>query len=284
MMKVKAISIISETIQKNDMLPIKYDDTNISIDTQYIRELSERTRQRLTLQEISKQQNIENVVGKAYISLENTENISSEPVDKDWMIRFFNNVEDISNDDLQNIWSQILAGEIKRPNTNSLRTLEKLKNITPKEAQIFKNLFPYVIQQGNRFFIVRDSDLNDKYGIKYDTIITMDECGLINSNASLTITLPVYSEKLQHIYNKDLVGIISSKEKQEIVVPVYVLTEAGNQIYKAINENSTNKNYFLDSLETVKSKNDSSINIEIHDMIKINENDIEYNKEIIKII
>ena len=132
--KAYELKVISDTVRNNSDVPIVYDSAGVSIDTSNFEEIAKRASSRLAYQEITKQQNIEAVADNAYEELENVENVSSEPVNPDWMFRFFNSVENISNKDMQKIWGHILAGEIKQPNTYSFRTLEKLKNMTQQEA------------------------------------------------------------------------------------------------------------------------------------------------------
>ena len=61
-------------------------------------------------------------------------------MDKDWFTRYFNIVQDISNEDIQDLWAKLLAGEIKQPGSFSYRTLETLKNMTTDEAELFTKI------------------------------------------------------------------------------------------------------------------------------------------------
>ena len=85
--------------------------------------------------ETRKLDNTKSVIEKAKSYLPKGEPVSNEPVNTDWINRFFNIVEDISDKTLHDIWGRILAGEIKSPNSYSLRTLERLRNITKEEAE-----------------------------------------------------------------------------------------------------------------------------------------------------
>lgn len=89
-----------------------------------------RTEQRIAYQEIKKQQNIEETVSIAAKQLRNEESVSNKAVNEYWSTRFFRIVEDVSDEDMQALWGQILAGEVKEPGTYSLRTLEILKNLS----------------------------------------------------------------------------------------------------------------------------------------------------------
>lgn len=63
-----------------------------------------------------KVENVEEIVSKAKQQFAPDEQVSEEPVEKDWMTRFLNIAEEVSDDDMQNIWARVLAGEIKSQN------------------------------------------------------------------------------------------------------------------------------------------------------------------------
>ena len=144
--KAYELKLIADTVRNNSDVPIVYDSTGVSIDTSNYEEIAKRASYRLAFQEITKQQNIEAVVDRAYDELSGEESANSEPVSQDWMSRFFNSVEDISNEKMQEIWGHILAGEIRSPNTYTYRTLECLKNIT-QQSLIFNSKYIGLIRE-----------------------------------------------------------------------------------------------------------------------------------------
>lgn len=190
--KAYELKVISETVRNNSDVPIVYDSTGVSIDTSDYEEIAKRASSRLAYQEIAKQQNIEAVVDNAYEELEKVEGVSSEPVNPDWMLRFFNSVEDISDEGMQKIWSHILAGEIKKPNSYSYRTLEKLKNMTQQEAEHFQIVSSLALQNGNVKFILEDKELMNKYDVYFTYLLELEECGLMSAQ-TLSLNLEASS-------------------------------------------------------------------------------------------
>ena len=172
--KAYEIKVISEAVRNNSDIPIVYDQTGVSIDTRNYEEIAKRASSRLAYQEIKKQQNIENVVYNAYEELKNVEKVSNEPVNPDWMTRFFNSVEDISDEKMQKIWGRILSGEIKKPSSYSYRTLEKLKNMTQKEAEHFQLLSSLALHCSRGSFILSDNELMSKYNIQFGYILELE--------------------------------------------------------------------------------------------------------------
>lgn len=88
-------------------------------------------------------------------------------------VSFFNSVENISDKDMQTIWGHILAGEIKQPDTYSFRTLEKLKNMTQKEAKNFQMVssLALALQTGGRKFILSEDSILNKHGVYFSHIL-----------------------------------------------------------------------------------------------------------------
>jgi hypothetical protein len=100
-------------------------------------EIAKRAGVRVMSQEVTRQQNIEHVINTAASQVGN--DVSSEPVDSDWRTRFFNKAQDVSTKEMQVIWAKILAEEVTKPDTTSIRTLDVLANISPLEAKIFES-------------------------------------------------------------------------------------------------------------------------------------------------
>ena len=98
--------------------------------------ISSRAQNRLNNKEIRRQKNIESIVDKSLKQL--PESVSDKDVNEDWIYQFFNESQDISNDEMQFIWSKILANEVSEPGSFSFRTLNTVKLLTPEEASLFR--------------------------------------------------------------------------------------------------------------------------------------------------
>ena len=277
--KAYELQVISDTVRNNSDVPIVYGSTGVSIDTSDFEQIVKRASIRLTHQEITKQQNIEAVVDNAYEELENVENVSSKPVKPDWMFRFFNSVENISDKDMQTIWGHILAGEIKQPDTYSFRTLEKLKNMTQKEAKDFQMVSSLALQTGGRKFILGEDSILNKHGVYFSHILELEECGLMMTQ-SLSLEIAASAKEPDIIYNSGLLGSIFGKEdqKQTFSISVYVFTESGSQLIEAIHP-EINSQYFIDCMKSIQD-NHNNFTVTAHNIILISpEGQISYNKE-----
>lgn len=63
---------------------------------------------RIVGKEIVRQENIDRVVSIALEDLSKAKTISDQKVETDWLTRFFNIVEDVSDEELRNAWGKIL--------------------------------------------------------------------------------------------------------------------------------------------------------------------------------
>ena len=104
----------------------------------------EQITQRLEFQEHKRQQNIAAVVRRTADELGDEEVPDTEP-DHDWTARFFEYVQDVSEEDVRKIWSRILAGDVRLPGQVSLRTLSTLRNMSRQEAELFTEAMRYRI-------------------------------------------------------------------------------------------------------------------------------------------
>jgi hypothetical protein len=85
-----------------------------------------------------RQRNLESIVKGSLTFVPET--VSEEPVDQDWLTQFLVHSQDVGNEEMQSIWSQLLAGEVEKPGSYSLRTLALVKLLSREEAQLFTKL------------------------------------------------------------------------------------------------------------------------------------------------
>lgn len=100
-------------------------------------DISDRVRQRIRFQERKRQENIESVVNEAAKQL-GDKTVPAEETDHDWTARFFNHVQDVSSNEMQVLWARVLAGEVERRGSTSVRTLEILRNLDQSTAGLFR--------------------------------------------------------------------------------------------------------------------------------------------------
>jgi hypothetical protein len=241
------------------------DTENISNNEESLKRVGER----IVFQEIQKQQNIDTIVYVAWKELEKEQSVSEEPVDKSWSFRFFQDAANVCDSDVQKIWGKILASEVKQPRSCSLRTLETLKNISKKEAELFTKISTLVLCDGGNCFIPDEEILYKKYGITLDDFLNVKEYGLIDVTPMLALNFTMQKDKQKaSLYNKQIVGVLSAiGNSVNIELSQFSLTEAGTQLYKILNLN-TNRDFALDYFKLIKDKY-KTINVTAHNLTEI---------------
>ncbi|MGJ8760936.1 MAG: DUF2806 domain-containing protein [Polaribacter sp.] len=213
-----------------------------------------RIKERLLFREVEKQNNIDNVSEIAAEQLSQEENISEEPVNKDWSKRFFNIVEDVSDEEMQALWGKILAGEIKSPESYSLRTLEILKNLSKKEAEIFMKFATLAISSSSNTFILNFKNeklLEKTYSLKFSDRLLLEELGFLTAN-DLQFTIgETKQQKGQSIFinGKTIVVFEKPNNQPKQQLQILVFTKIGRELLKLVNKSAN-----LDYIQLLASK------------------------------
>lgn len=249
----EAIKTIGKALRQNPGVPSRYDDGKIFMNSEYSEDLIDRASQRFLHQEIAKQENIDSVISYGITEIEKETTVSEKKVETDWILRFMNSVEDISDVNMQELWGKILAGEVKQPSTYSFRTLNILKNISNEEAKTFEKITPFVIAITINFFIDSRQSILDKYNIDFRDLLLLEECGLIKT-ADLTLSYNLEKDgKPIIIYNSEVIGVISNIQDkvEEVSLNTYQLTEVGIQLFKTLQPKG-NKEYLIDVIKEIR--------------------------------
>ena len=155
-------------------------------------ELGEGVRQRIEYQEHKRQANIVRVVEQAAQLLADTIVPAVEP-NHDWTARFFREVQDVSSEEMQALWTRVLAGQVREPEMTSIRTLGILKDIDETTARLFSRFCSaavYLKGRGGEIFDARvpslggDAGQNSiaKYGLGFGQLNRLNEHGLTISD------------------------------------------------------------------------------------------------------
>lgn len=242
-------------------------------------ETAERIGKRIVAQEIKRQNNIDDIVEAAAEELKGKQ-VSEDPVDEDWATRFFGIVQDVSREEMKVLWSKILAKEIDRPSSFSMRTLDTLKNLSVTEAELFQKVAPYILHQ-NDFFLYYDTDVLAKYNIHYTDLAQLTECGLLQSGTFVS----------KNYYSKpdsdSISGIITGKYvvlmniprgSNNVSIPVIILSKTGSELFCLL-EPETNIEYIKDLSQHVKRENPQAI-MQYSELISVDNKQIRYKKTV----
>lgn len=194
----------------------------------------------------------------------------------DWFIRYYEASGNISDKEMQILWAKILAGEIEKPSSYSLRTLDVLRNISKEEAERFVKICNSAIKiESAQYAIPADHDYISKNDINYSDILMLEEIGLINSDSNVRINndLEGNTEYILYVYGSLIVRAIAS-EKRELSLRVFIFTNVGNEFATLIDRESNEEN-FLNLCKKLRDSN-PGILITVHRIIPSQIDDIIY--------
>ena len=268
--EAKQIHIIAKACQENMNVPVRYSKEGVEISTDIpLRELACRAMLRNLTQEINKQQNLEHVIEFAKEVLEQEKEVSKEPVSQTWLSNFFEAAGHVDEENLQKIWGKLLAGEIKQPNSYSLRTLHVLKNMSTKEAELFQRLAGFIMISKSIYWMPREAELEQQYQIAYNDILTLQECGLLHVESSSVLNVELENKGACSIFNKHLCAQLTNKTdtKLKLQYPAYSLTVVGQSLFQIIHA-VPNDDFFKDYI-TLLTQKDQRISAQIYPILHL---------------
>lgn len=225
------IAILGDAITQNPQVTVNYSDDKITITDPVLKQLWLRAQKRLVFQEIKKQQNIESIIAFAYRKLENDKEVSSGPVDPDWISNFFDNAGNISNEQMQLLWSQILAGEVRQTNSFSIRTVNALKSLTVEEAKVFEEISSFVIN--DRFIpahFLSDNHIGDN-----EIMLSLVDAGLMQVDEGKLCSSKCQTFALKIFSKNNFVILHSNCPRSFLLVDrFYYLTKAGMELLQLL--------------------------------------------------
>ena len=207
---------------------------------QNVLSLPKRIDDRKLYQEAKEQQNVEEITGIAAEELAHEETVSSESVEDDWIARFFDAAQLISDEQMQVLWGKILAGEIKQPHSYSLRTLELLRNISKIEAELFTKVAKIAIQSNAGAFVINPENgkyLEDNFDITFGHWLRLSELGLISpQDLSRTHKKLDISATVVYLCGDMIVVVEKPADDPEYRFPIKLFTSIGTELVSLVNK------------------------------------------------
>lgn len=218
--------------------------------------LGERSEQRVLNKEIERQVNIENTLYQAADELKGDDSITDEPVNDDWISRYFNTVEDISSEEMQKLWGKVLAGELRKPSTYSLRTLDLLRNLTTDEAELFCKLGSLTVRSGNDQFVWKTESIESEYGIKFTDLILLKDIGLVyQDELAYSAHAKEAGETSVFILGNKAIIVEREQSTPKYSFSTYFFTRAGQELLNLIpaHEMTEDDSYIKEIVKKIKS-------------------------------
>jgi len=147
--------------------------------------IQERAELRTMSEQVRQQQNIEAVTVKAIPHL--TEDAQPDKVDDDWLSHLLDNCRNVTDEQMQSVWSRILASEVNKPGSFSKRTLDLVRSLEKHEAELFRQICnrSIVDEDGRLIPIIADYHHATFAGsnLDFDSLSHLDSIGLIKYDA-----------------------------------------------------------------------------------------------------
>lgn len=204
--------------------------------------------------EVEKIKNTLNIIENTINILSKKDRVSDEEVDEEWLNRFFQIAENITNEEMGILWGKILADEIERPNSYSIRTLEILRNLTSKEAHIFTKLIKSAISVHDKeeLMIISDDEFLSKFDLSRKDFELLEELNLVKQCIFFTINKNM---QFEFRYENNVLSL--ENKSDDFLFAIHGLTTIGKELSELINREFTNDYYkkiseFFDNKHNVK--------------------------------
>jgi len=196
-----------------------------------ITELQRRAIQRFVVEEAKKQQNIESITQKALPGVE--EGASPQNVEDDWITNFFHGCRLISDEQMQDLWSKVLAGEANKPGSYSKRTVNLLSSLDKTDAELFTTLSTFAWTIDVAFPLVYDvhDRIYTDVGITFSNLTHLDDIGLVSfDNVSGYGVQNLPKTTLTLYYDRRFKVEFSRLENNDLSLGHVVLSKAGQEL------------------------------------------------------
>lgn len=226
--------------------------------------------------------NLDMITEKAIQKIQSTSSRTSLPEDEptleqdiseDWLNTFEKEASEKSSEEMQKLFSSILAGEIMEPSTFSIKSVKTLSQLDNEIAVLFQTFCSLCIsiEHKNTLVDVRVVSLTgsaasnslQKYGLNFPKLNMLEEYGLIisdyNSNMDYGVCVvngskpASYALKYQSNANV-LINLKPEVEITELKLSGVGLTKTGKELFKIIDVHE-DEEYNKDFVAFLKGKN-----------------------------
>jgi hypothetical protein len=193
--------------------------------------LEKRAMQRFKTEEVIKQRNIESITAKALPDLK--EDAQPQNMEADWISNFFDKSRLISNQEMQVLWGRVLSGEANSPGTYSKRTVNFLGSLDITDALLFQSLCRFNWNIGVERTVILDpeSEIYQKYGINFSSLLHLDEIGLLSFDPLAGYLMDELPKIFTILYfGRPLIIEFNKEEENEFPIGKVLLSKVGKEL------------------------------------------------------
>jgi hypothetical protein len=220
-----------------------------------ISDLQRRAFHRFLNEEAQKQKNIEEITQNALPLLD--EDSKPNEVEDDWIAHFFDRCRLVSDDEMQSLWSRVLAGEANSPGAYSKRTINFLSGLDKTEAEWFTQLCGFVWETHLGFPIpVIYDDLKEFYrehGLPDERCRHLESIGLISVDVDGFVDEEPQSDFALSYFGEKVRLDLSRANKKGFNFGMTIFTKVGEELFPICRSESVN-GYFESLIELWKKR------------------------------
>jgi len=186
-------------------------------------------------EESNRQANMEEITNKAVPLLVAESNPGN--MEDDWVANFYAKSRIVSNDDMQRIWAQVLAGEANLPGSFSKRTVNLLGDLDKRDAELFHVLcrFGWVLSDLTPVVFDTQEKIYTDLGINFESLSHLDSLGLIRFNGMDAFNIPQLPKRFTVSYAGQALKLMMKNEAQNTLdIGNVFLTQAGQELARVV--------------------------------------------------
>ena len=227
-----AAGVLFEPVQIKRIAKAKAEAARIEAQSDIeITDLYQRAARRWIEEEAQRQRNMEDITTKALPQL--NENAKPDSIENDWIVNFFDKSRIVSDNEMQDLWSRVLAGEANVPGTYSKRTVNFLSDLDKAEAEQFTKLCGFGWQIGIIVPLVFDpqAEIYNSNGINFSSLNHLDSIGLVKFNDMGELMPTKLPKSIDlHYYGKLLHLSLPKGTNNELGLGKVLLTQIGQEL------------------------------------------------------
>lgn len=145
---------------------------------------------------------METILSKALPEI--TEEAQPDEIETDWLVHFFDKCRLISDDDMQALWAQVLAGQANSPGTYSKRTVDILAALEKSDAVMFSRLGCFCIITPTLIVVLviyePTHQIYTQQGIHFESLANFESLGLLQFSGTGGYELDKTPQMVSYIY------------------------------------------------------------------------------------
>jgi hypothetical protein len=166
---------------------------------------------------------------------------AQQEIDDDWLNLYARMAEDKTSEELRSLFGKILAGEIRKPGSFSLRTMQFVSTLSRDEAHKISTFFSFALSGK---FVPVFQDVNEEVEPGFNSRILMEELGLAsspNTVAGLALTYEMRPNSKFALLGSGYAILINNATDHgsKFQIPCQALTKPGQELVAIANPPQT---------------------------------------------